>query len=229
MKEGYIVWNQTNYGDGYEFFGVYRSEEKAIKQLRKVVRNRFGKCPRKYEDIMYFVADVADDGDSFGIDYFCENDGQDLKMRRDYLRVKKDKRVKLNADDKILIRRMYDSGKSIKAIARFFSVNSRTIQFILFPERLERNKQLRRERLLNDPQRYYDKETHSRQIKDIRERKRNENIELWKKNCPICEKEFIARVSNQIYCCKQCMWKAGNRRRFSDKNPHLKIDRPPEE
>ena len=134
-------------------------------------------------------------------------------MRRDSLPLKVDKRVKLTADDKVLIKKLYDSGWEIKKLGRRFEVNPRTIQFILFPERLERNKQLRRERLLCDPQRYYDKDTHNKSIADIRARKRNENILLWKKKCPVCGKEFIARTSTQLYCNKKCMWTAENRRK----------------
>lgn len=79
MKEGYIVWNLTNYGDGFEFYGVYKSEKKALKQLRRVIRTRYGKCPRAYSDIMDFVYDKegGDMGDSYRIDYFNENNGEE--------------------------------------------------------------------------------------------------------------------------------------------------------
>ena len=134
-------------------------------------------------------------------------------MRRDSLPLKTDKRVKLTKEDKLQVKKLYDSGWGIRKLSRYFEVDKRTIQFILFPERLERNKQLRRERLLCDPQRYYDKDTHNKSVADIRARKRSENLHLWKKECPICGKEFIAKSSTQIYCNKKCMWTAGNRRK----------------
>lgn len=42
MKEGYIVWNQTSYGDGFEFFGVYRTLQKAEYMLKKIKKARYG-------------------------------------------------------------------------------------------------------------------------------------------------------------------------------------------
>lgn len=42
MKEGYIVWNQTNYGEGFEVFGVFRTYEAAKKCYKKVIRDRYG-------------------------------------------------------------------------------------------------------------------------------------------------------------------------------------------
>lgn len=73
MKEGYIVMNQTNYGDGIYIFGVYRSEKAAEKQLRKVIRTQFGRCPRDLDDI--YDLPGMDSGDSFCIKWFSENNG----------------------------------------------------------------------------------------------------------------------------------------------------------
>lgn len=78
MKQGYIVWNQTNYGTGYEFFGVYRSYEQAFRQFRKVIRKRYGKCPQgTYEEISDWVIDNTglDCGDNIMISNFNNNEG----------------------------------------------------------------------------------------------------------------------------------------------------------
>ena len=75
MKEYYIVWNQTNYGDGFEFFGVHRRWESALRQYRKVVKNRYGRCPRAYDDIIDFLAENENYDDDLRITYFKENDG----------------------------------------------------------------------------------------------------------------------------------------------------------
>ncbi len=50
-------------------------------------------------------------------------------------------------------------GASINSIARMFKVNKRLIQFILFPERLKKNIELRRER--GGSVIYYKKEKHT--------------------------------------------------------------------
>lgn len=132
----------------------------------------------------------------------------------DKLRVISDRRVKLSQDDKKLIRQLYDEGWAINAIARYFEVNKRGIQFILFPERLEHNKYLRRQRLLLDPQRYYDREKHQKAMQDLRLRKKIENIELFTKVCPICGKTFFAKPLSKIYCSKKCGWTNQNRKRY---------------
>ena len=36
MKEMYIVWNLTNYGDGYEFFGICETLKEADKLYSKI-------------------------------------------------------------------------------------------------------------------------------------------------------------------------------------------------
>lgn len=59
----YIVWNQTNYGDGYEFFGVYKSEAKAEKVLAKVLKERYGKTEIDDE----ILEQEIEDGDSYMI------------------------------------------------------------------------------------------------------------------------------------------------------------------
>ena len=132
----------------------------------------------------------------------------------DKLRVISDRRVKLSKEDKEKIRQMHDEGWSIRAIARHFEVDHRTVQFILYPERVEHNKELRRQRLLLDPQRYYDREKHSEAVRDIRLRKKIENIEKFTKICPVCGKTFFAKPINKIYCSKKCGWTNQNRKRY---------------
>lgn len=42
MKKIFIVWNQTNYGDGYEFLGAYTSKTKAQKAYSAEMKERYG-------------------------------------------------------------------------------------------------------------------------------------------------------------------------------------------
>lgn len=65
-----------------------------------------------------------------------------------------DRRRKLTAQDKADIRELV--GLSINGIARMYGVSKRTIQFIKFPERLERNKLLRKQR--GGEKIYYDRQ-----------------------------------------------------------------------
>ena len=76
MKEGYIVWNETNYGDGYEFFGVFRTRKQAEKAMRKVAKARLGRCPRDYDKMLEALEGEEDMGDSYKITYFSRNDGE---------------------------------------------------------------------------------------------------------------------------------------------------------
>lgn len=57
-----------------------------------------------------------------------------------------DKRIKFTEDKKILCDQLYFDGVSITQIAKTIQLNKRTIQFYLFPERLDKNKQLREDR-----------------------------------------------------------------------------------
>lgn len=65
MKQGYAVINLTNYGDGLEIFGVYRSMEKAERVLKKVKRERFGNISE--EEIN---EQEIQNGESYCIKYF---------------------------------------------------------------------------------------------------------------------------------------------------------------
>lgn len=73
MKKGYIACNLTNCGIGPEIFGVYSNLKTAEWKLRRVVRKRYGRCPRDTTSI----ADMpeVDTDDSYSIIAFEENDG----------------------------------------------------------------------------------------------------------------------------------------------------------
>lgn len=73
MKEGYIVMNVSNCGD--EIFGAYKNLKRAERQLRKVIRNRYGRCPRDLGELVN--KPYIEGGDfSYQIIYFVENDGE---------------------------------------------------------------------------------------------------------------------------------------------------------
>lgn len=77
MKEGYIVWNLSNCD--CEFFGVYKTFEKAEKQFRKVIRAKYGRCPRmSYDELLGWLIDNNIEGgdDSLRITQFNENVGE---------------------------------------------------------------------------------------------------------------------------------------------------------
>ena len=73
MKKGYVVCNITNYSDTPEIFGVYSNLKTAERRLRKVVRKRYGRCPRDTINIVDMPEE--DTGDSYSIVAFEENDG----------------------------------------------------------------------------------------------------------------------------------------------------------
>lgn len=70
MKKGFIVWNQTTYGEGFEFFGVYRTREQANERLCEVVKKRFGKLPKDWDELIRWEGDE----DSYRIDEFNSED-----------------------------------------------------------------------------------------------------------------------------------------------------------
>lgn len=85
---------------------------------------------------------------------------------------KLDRRVKLLPEDKVEIRRLYnDEHMAIRAIAREYKVDHRTIQFVLFPERIAAMKANR------DWRTSYDKKKHTKQVREHRDYKK----ELHKK------------------------------------------------
>lgn len=81
-----------------------------------------------------------------------------------------DRRTKLLDCQKEMIKYWYEKGTSINAIAKMFHVNKRTIQFLLFPERLKKNIQDRKER--GGWKQYYDKAEHAQAIKEHRNYKK---------------------------------------------------------
>lgn len=137
----------------------------------------------------------------------------------DKMKVRVDKRVKLTDEDKKEIVRLRDEGWSWGKLAKKFEVSKRTIDFTLHPEKLEENKRLRRERLLNDPQRYYDREKHNANMRDLRARKKAENKEVWTHICRTCGNEFEG-LPNRIYCSDKCQWAYWNRKRYKKGNEH---------
>lgn len=77
-----------------------------------------------------------------------------------------DRRVKMLPSDKELAKKMHSEGVSIRGIARYFKVDKRNIQFILFPERHEKNLQDRKKR--GGTKQYYDRLSHNNAMKDHR-------------------------------------------------------------
>jgi len=78
-----------------------------------------------------------------------------------------DRRVKLSEEDKEEIKNLFNSWESIKFIATEYNVSRRTIQFIIYPERLIKCKAQYKERRLD--WRYYDKEYHRKAMKHTRD------------------------------------------------------------
>lgn len=79
-----------------------------------------------------------------------------------------DRRVKLTPADKEEIRQNA-LGLSQRALARLYNVSRRTIQFIIFPEKLEEN--LKRRQELGGSKRYYNREKHTECIREHRKYK----------------------------------------------------------
>jgi len=85
---------------------------------------------------------------------------------------KYDKRVKLTDEQREKIRNDYDTGEiSIRGLERKYGVSRRLIQFILFPERLEKAKRDFAQRQREG--RYYDKDKHKEYMKKHREHKKD--------------------------------------------------------
>ena len=97
-----------------------------------------------------------------------------MPAKTDVYRIKDpflDKRIKLLPCQRQMVIWWYSAGESIGAIAIRFKVNKRLVQFILFPERLEENKQRRLER--GGWEQYYDKSVHSVSTKRHRDYKKH--------------------------------------------------------
>ena len=81
-----------------------------------------------------------------------------------------DRRVKLLPCQKENVKNLHDRGASIRAIARMYNVDKRTVQFTIYPERKEQNYKLRVER--GGSTQYYNKEKHTKAIASVRNRKK---------------------------------------------------------
>jgi|GEM_PF-812015 len=81
-----------------------------------------------------------------------------------------DRRTKMLPCQKEMAKWWHERGESINGIARMFKVNKRTIQFLLFPERLKKNVQDRQDR--GGWKQYYDKETWKDTMKEHRNYKK---------------------------------------------------------
>ncbi len=68
-----------------------------------------------------------------------------------------------------MVKYWYESGTSINALARMFKVNKRLIQFILFPERKQKNLEDREAR--GGWKQYYDREQNNKTINEHRKYK----------------------------------------------------------
>jgi len=79
---------------------------------------------------------------------------------------KRDRRIKITDEERKTIKDLYKMGFSLRQIARIFQdkCSRRNIQFILFPERLERLYVYRKERNWD-----YDRERHKIYVKRYRE------------------------------------------------------------
>ena len=82
-----------------------------------------------------------------------------------------DKRTKILPCQKLMIPIWYKEGSGIRAIARMFNVDKRNIQFILFPERKEKNLKDRKKR--GGTKQYYDREINNNYQKTHRRYKYN--------------------------------------------------------
>ncbi len=80
-----------------------------------------------------------------------------------------DKRVKLLPCQKEMIAYWYREGHSMRSLARMFKVDKRLIGFVIYPERLKRNLELRQDR--GGSKIYYEREKHSAAMQAHRSRK----------------------------------------------------------
>lgn len=77
-----------------------------------------------------------------------------------------DRRVKIPKEDHDYIRERVKRGEGIRALAREYGVDKRLIQFIVDPEKLALNRELRKAR--GGWKRYYDKDKHTAYMKKHR-------------------------------------------------------------
>lgn len=94
-------------------------------------------------------------------------------MKTDHKRIEDrflKKSAKLIPCQKEMVLYWYKQEMSINGIARLFKVSKRTVQFILFPDRAEKNIELRQKR--GGSKIYYEKEKHKMAMKKHRGGKR---------------------------------------------------------
>lgn len=98
--------------------------------------------------------------------------GLTIMCKIDDLRTGKenDRRIKIPASEHGYIKRRYQQGESLREIARSYGVDKRLIQFILNPERLKRNRELRKER--GGWRQYYNKDKWREEHRKHREYKK---------------------------------------------------------
>jgi len=102
---------------------------------------------------------------------------------------KLDRRVKMMPTDKEMAKEFHKKGMSIRAIARYFKVTRRLIQFILFPEKKKKNLADRKKR--GGWKQYYDKKHHA---ENMREHRKYKYLTLTGKN----NNDFLIRQSEKI-------------------------------
>lgn len=77
-----------------------------------------------------------------------------------------DRRIKMLPCQKEMVVVLHQRGATINGIARMYGVSKRLIQFILFPERKQRNIEARRER--GGSKIYYKKNYHTEKMREHR-------------------------------------------------------------
>lgn len=100
------------------------------------------------------------------------------KFEKEKLKInEKDKRnIKLSAEEKIEIKKIYESGLySQRQLASMYNVSRKTIVFCIYPEKYERARQIYKEKAKTGI--YYDKERHKEYIKRTRDYKKKLYLE----------------------------------------------------
>ena len=106
-----------------------------------------------------------------------------MTSKLDKLRLPKgyDRRIKLTDEQKEEIREIYSFGKcGTRTLAREYGVSKRLVQFIVDPQKAERQKELFKERRKDG--RYYDREKHRKAIASLRAYKKEIIKEREEKN-----------------------------------------------
>lgn len=88
------------------------------------------------------------------------------EWRKARVGIENDRRIRFTDEKKTKCRELYENGVSVTQIANDLDISKRTIQFFLFPERLERNKELRLKR--GGWKQYYDKDENRESMRNYR-------------------------------------------------------------